>query len=62
MTNGDKLPKRVRKAIRIISGYCDKNETYKNCMLRDFCPDERSGTPANWIEWLEREVTHNGEV
>ena len=55
MTNGERLPRRVRKALRVVIGYCNKNLSCDGCRLNEFCQDERRYPPANWEEWVDRE-------
>ena len=48
-----KIPKRVKKAIKIISGYCNKHSRCNDCPLKFFCGDGKYMSICDWGEYID---------
>ena len=45
-----KIPPKVRNALIVISGYCEKHITCGKCPLEEFCKAEFTNPPADWLK------------
>lgn len=46
-----KMPRKIKKAIETLSGYCDKRRTCEGCPLEGFCVKSRA--ICDWANWEE---------
>jgi hypothetical protein len=44
-----KIPIKVRNALIVIAGYCEKHATCDKCPLGDFCEVEFTKPPVDWV-------------
>lgn len=42
------IPFRVRKAIDLLRGYCEKHNYCEKCPLNYFCSNEKAKIPSDW--------------
>lgn len=54
-----KIPTKVRNALIVIRGYCEKHIACDNCPIEEFCKAEFRNPP---IDWLKKEVTNESET
>lgn len=48
-----KMPRKIKKAIETLSGYCDKHKTCEGCPLDGFCENIKSRVLCDWANWEE---------
>ena len=52
-----KIPLKVKNALLIISGYCEKHIACCDCPFEEFCKVEFKNPP---VDWQKQEVSANG--
>lgn len=50
-----KKPRRIKKALETIAGFCDKHESCEDCCLSDFCENTKYLIPCHWGDEQEGE-------
>lgn len=49
------IPVKIKKAIEVLQGYCEKHRRCDGCPLDDFCSNKKNKAP---VDWLEQEAEH----